>query len=303
MTSCPTCIVYVTALETSPVIRTWNIGTTTHVITSLFILFLGLLLVAFLATVPEIKIQIATLGTIPLSALLAPLMFLPRPGALSFLLKTFFMSLLISIRKYTPQLRQLRLNQPRDPLHHIHWRIHLPDTLHHIRLIHLTPTVIFSATRPSLEMSAWWRRAWGRRWSHGIRPFRLGRVTPRRTIRSLEIFSGGRVVVVVGGRWLEWFIIRWWWPHRPWERIHMHTRSRMMWTWRMTWICPHIRHISTFTIPLVRPSTIHTHLYIITKFIYSTNFTPFSSQSNNVSKSSLWCQLTPTTFIIKKTFY
>ena len=77
VTGSPTCIVDVVALDAPPVVRTWDVGTTTHVLTGLFLLLLRLLLVAFLATVPEIKIHKVTLGTIPLSAF--PTTLLPIP--------------------------------------------------------------------------------------------------------------------------------------------------------------------------------------------------------------------------------
>lgn len=79
------CVIDVVALQTSPIVRTRHIRLTakTLTLTRNRTQALGLLLIALLATVPKVKIQISTLRTVPLSMLTMPTqtpLSLPRPG-------------------------------------------------------------------------------------------------------------------------------------------------------------------------------------------------------------------------------
>ena len=78
-----------------------------------------LALVALLAHVPEIKVQKIATGTVPLPVL-PFLTSVPGTRTGAVLLLTLLIGLLLGIGKNALQHAQLRLDQPGNPLHHVH---------------------------------------------------------------------------------------------------------------------------------------------------------------------------------------
>lgn len=154
------CVIDVVALQTSPIVRTRHIRFTTKTLTLTCnrTQTLGLLLVALLATVPKVEIQIGALGTVPFSMLTMPTqtpLSLPRPRTWPLFLEPLLTSLFLSVGKNSLELSQLRLNDPGNSLNHIYWRV--MDGAHHVGLTWLFYDLVLSVRRrghrPSLVMS------------------------------------------------------------------------------------------------------------------------------------------------------